>query len=268
MTNDQELLSASFNRDGVVLLKNILSHRVPDLVQALSYAVENPSPMSSVRRDESGSQVFFTDFFTYRKNPSIRSLITDSKLVAEVSTVVGSANLKLFHDHVLIKSGMAPETPWHQDRPYYLVDGPISCSVWLTADHVPLDESLNFIRGSHLTGDEYAPVGFKDGEILGDSDLFKRLDEEKLRELQSLGVLAFSMEPGDGLLFDNRIVHRAVRSNRQASRRALSVRYLGDGAHLTLKYVNATPPFDKLGLRVIDGGDLPEVWFPTVYGKA
>jgi ectoine hydroxylase-related dioxygenase (phytanoyl-CoA dioxygenase family) len=179
--------------------------------------------------------------------------------------VSGATELRLFHDHVLIKTGDAPETPWHQDRPYYLVDGPISFSVWITPDQVPLSESLAFIRGSHALGREFAPVNFNNGEIIDqDNNNFEHLNIKEIEELAQLGVLTFSLSPGDGLMFDNRIIHKAMRGNDEANRRALSIRFVGDGAFMTARVINPTPPFHRMGLRIQEGKPVTDVWFPRV----
>jgi ectoine hydroxylase-related dioxygenase (phytanoyl-CoA dioxygenase family) len=258
-------MACRFSEDGVALIRGLFADRIEMLAGALEAARLNPSPMASFEKDSHNEVVFFSDFFTYRKNALIREIVWDRDVVNTVRQVAKSESLRIFHDHVLIKSGAAPETPWHQDRPYYLVDGPVSCSLWITPDQVPIHESLQFIRGSHAIAREFSPVAFRDGRIIQRQTQFEELDDEKLRALQQLGVLCFHMEPGDALLFDNRILHKATRSDLPAARRALSIRYLGDGAHLTSNYVNATPPFDRMGLKVVDKGVLPEQWFPTVY---
>ncbi|MGH3196298.1 MAG: phytanoyl-CoA dioxygenase family protein [Streptosporangiaceae bacterium] len=39
-------------------------------------------------------------------------------------------------------------TPWHQDQPYYNVDGP-GVSAWIAVDPVPEDGCLELLAGSH-----------------------------------------------------------------------------------------------------------------------
>lgn len=262
--SDQLSLADQFQFDGVVPLLGVFKHRITDLEEALKFAQENPSPMASYIRDDAGDVTFFTDFFTYRRNTIIDSLLRDSELIRHVSDVVKTKELRLFHDHILVKQGAAPETPWHQDRPYYLVDGPISFSVWITPDYVPLEESLNFIRGSHRTGREFSPVAFKDGQLIDSTASFENLDEQEIARMSRNGVLSFNLEPGDALLFDNRVLHKGARGLKPASRRALSLRYVGDGAFLTEKFVNATPPFNRMGLRITHGAELPDTWFPVI----
>ena len=46
------------------------------------------------------------------------------------------------------EAGTAQRTPWHQDQPYYNVDGH-GVSAWIAVDPVPEDGSLELVAGSH-----------------------------------------------------------------------------------------------------------------------
>jgi ectoine hydroxylase-related dioxygenase (phytanoyl-CoA dioxygenase family) len=48
-----------------------------------------------------------------------------------------------------VKEGSTRQrTPWHQDQPYYNVDGR-GASAWITMDPVPEDGCLELVAGSH-----------------------------------------------------------------------------------------------------------------------
>ena len=50
---------------------------------------------------------------------------------------MGARQVRLYHDHLLVKEpGTRQPTPWHQDQPYYNVDGRQTCSVWMPVDPV------------------------------------------------------------------------------------------------------------------------------------
>ena len=60
-----------------------------------------------------------------------------------------SATAQIFHDHVLVKEPGTPKpTPWHQDAPYYFVEGGQTVSLWCPLDPVR-EASLRLIAGSH-----------------------------------------------------------------------------------------------------------------------
>ena len=77
----------------------------------------------------------------------------------------------------------------------------------------------------------------------------------------------FSYEPGDAIIFDNRILHRGLRGPGLVQRRAMSLRYAGDGACLTKKFIDPHPPMERLGMKVSEGSPLDEVWFPLTYSR-
>ncbi|MHB8795975.1 MAG: phytanoyl-CoA dioxygenase family protein [Candidatus Nanopelagicales bacterium] len=257
--------SADYARDGVVAVRGALDAAGLDLLRhALDHAEQHPSPMAS-NLATSEDAYFFNDFNTWRKNPAVRQIMSDDALLSIAHDVVGTTTLRLFHDHVLVKRGMSKETPWHQDRPYYLVAGPMNYSVWMSPEAVPRDEGLAFVAGSHLVPALFVPVDFATGAMMQAPDWLEPLDDARLAELTAhLPIVGFDLEPGDALVFDNRIVHMARRSAAAVPRRALSIRYLGDGASLTWNGVNQTPPFHRMGLRFEEGDPPPDAWFPPL----
>ena len=78
---------------------------------------------------------------------------------AELAAVLmRSGTAQFFHDHVLVKEpGTSKPTPWHQDMPYYFVDGRQTASFWIPVDPVG-ETTLRFVagrrsfRGSITTG--------------------------------------------------------------------------------------------------------------------
>jgi hypothetical protein len=56
---------------------------------------------------------------------------------------------RFYHDHVLVKeAGTVQRTPWHQDQPYYNVDGH-GVSAWIATDPVPEGGSLELVADTH-----------------------------------------------------------------------------------------------------------------------
>ncbi|MGH3198930.1 MAG: phytanoyl-CoA dioxygenase family protein [Streptosporangiaceae bacterium] len=57
--------------------------------------------------------------------------------------------LRFYHDHVLVKEGRTRQhTPWHQDQPYYNVDG-WGISTWIPVDRIPEAGCLELVASSH-----------------------------------------------------------------------------------------------------------------------
>ena len=74
---------------------------------------------------------------------------------------MGASEVRLFHEHVLVKEPSADvATPWHQDAPYYCVEGQKTCSLWIPLDEVPRERTLEFVGGSHQWGKTFRPERF------------------------------------------------------------------------------------------------------------
>lgn len=257
-----------FQTDGVVQIKGFLSQELQQTLElAIEYSVNNPSAMfSNFSQSESGTFLF--DFLNFRKNAFMKKIIFDEELNQKLSFVVDTKTLRFFHDNLLLKFGEAPSTPWHQDRPHYVIDGQQNFSVWLCLDSVTEEDSLAFVPGSHKLGRLFVPQSFRDGSTLGiENEDFELLTDQKLDELSTSGVLIFRYQPGDAIIFDNRILHRGLRGRGLIQRRALSLRYAGDGACLTRKFIDPTPPMEQLGMKFDEGDELDEVWFPLTYSR-
>ena len=120
----------------------------------------------------------------------------------------GSRTAQFFHDHVLVKEpGTQKATPWHQDIPYYFVDGAQTVSFWIPIDPVQ-EATLRLIAGSQRWDKWVLPVRWLDeSSFYADADAYRPVpDPDHEPELQ---VLEWALEPGDAVLFDFRTVHGA-----------------------------------------------------------
>jgi len=254
-------LSETLNKDGVVQIHSLLCGEGLELLRkGIAANLERPSPMHR-RMENPDEGYFFSDFNNWRRLELIHSVAHDPKLVNLVCELTQSTHCWLFHDHVLVKEGQAKATPWHQDRPYYIFKGDKNVSIWITADDVPRNSSLLFLRGSHLDNNLYLPKSFDNDAIIAQKQGLEQLDETTFSPKD---VLDFELKAGDALLFFHRTIHASRTHNHIDKRRALSIRYLCDGASLTEQYVNATPPFDRMGVTVSENGPIPENFFPKL----
>ena len=48
------------------------------------------------------------------------------------------------------EAGTRQRTQWHQDQPYYNIEGRMNCSFWIPVDPVTRPSTLEFVAGSHL----------------------------------------------------------------------------------------------------------------------
>lgn len=263
MNHDIDYYSNKLHNDGFVHVDSLFgSEELKDVVNAIKDNMNSPSPFGKIMKSDSGGD-FFMDFNNWKRLDSIKKVCFNDKLVDLVTSLTKSKKCWLFHDHVLVKSGPALSTPIHHDRPYYIFDGNLNVSVWITADDVKRESSLVFYKNSHKSDDLYIPRSFDSGKSLAQKEVegFTLIDKESFNGYEPVD---FEMKAGDAIVFFHKTVHRAKEHQSGSLRRALSVRYLLDGTTMTKKYINATPPFDRMGVKVVEGEGVPEKNFPLL----
>src|SRR5258707_11843163 len=121
---DEEVASA-FARDGVVCVRSVLDRAEVALAAAAIDAVlASPGPLAQVASGSDDRGAFAEDFCRWREIPGIEQLARHSRVPAVAAALMGTPQVRFYHDHVLVKEGTTRQrTPWHQDQPYYNVDG-------------------------------------------------------------------------------------------------------------------------------------------------
>ena len=170
-------------------------------------------------------------------------------------------------DKCVKEPGTADPTPWHQDLPYYCLDGSKTVSIWVPLDPVSKAVCPHFIAGSHKGSVTYVPRRFKTLEPLeGDTSVyhpFPDIDEVE----QAEDLRAWDLEPGDAVAFDYHTLHNAPPNNSGTRRRAVSFRFIGEDCRYVARSHAVSPPFDEMGLKLNMGDALPEDWFPVVWQR-
>ena len=148
---DAELVDA-FRRDGAVCLRGAFTeHDVALVTRGIERNLAEPSELALVasRPDDPGR--FFEDFRGWQRIPEYEEFIRESAAAQIAGELMDSRRVRLFHDHVLVKEPATRQpTPWHQDQPYYNVDGRQVCSLWMPVDPVDRESTVEFVAGSHL----------------------------------------------------------------------------------------------------------------------
>ena len=159
---------------------------------------------------------------------------------------MGAREVQVFHDHVLVKEPGTPKpTPWHQDMPYYCVDGMQTASFWIPLDPVTEENTLRLVLGSHLWPKLLRPKKWAGGEDFYANDAeFMDLPEV---ENGSFAILERALEPGDAIVFNYRTIHGARGNTGSRRRRAFSARFVGDDARFIQRPGRTSPPYPGIG---------------------
>lgn len=259
------IVEGDFARDGAVCVRQAFT---PDEMAEAAAAIEanlaDPSALA-IRASAADDGLFVEDFCNWTRLPAMERFIRRSPAAAIAGALTGSATIRLYHDHVLVKEpGTRQRTPWHQDQPYYNVDGRMSASMWLPVDPVDRATTLELVAGTHL-GPWYLPRTFLDERAAW-------FPEGSLAELPDVDgepdrwpIVGWALEPGDAVFFHMATVHGAPGVAGPARRRVLSVRFLGDDMVHAPRPWRTSPPFPGLIDELATGAPMDHPLFPVLW---
>ncbi len=258
-----------FADHGVVCLRNFLS---PQCISRLSLGFEknlsSPSEHACFYTDKDAPGLFRDDYCNWMRIDEFREVIFNSSLAEAASYLMNALQVRFFHDHIFYKkAGTVKKTPWHQDLPYYCVDGDQGLSFWIPL--TPVDESnkIEFIAESHLAGVLYMPTKFNGIDTYDVPEhLYAPLPDFD-GNIEHYKKLSWTMNVGDVLAFDFRTVHGNTASSavNNSDRRSIALRFLGERMRYSTRPGEKSPPFPNLGLS--PGDKLEHALFPVVWPR-
>ena len=254
---------ASYQADGVLLIKGLFRDWVETIRAGIERNMADPGPYAAenLRPGEPGR--FFDDYCNWNRIPEFEDVIRNSAVGQVAARIMQSSRAQIFHDHVLVKEpGTSKPTPWHQDAPYYFVDGSQTISFWSPMDPVS-EATLRCVAGSHLWDKLVLPTRWlSEEDFYPDRDSYLPVPDPD-SDPDSYRVLEWEMEPGDALAFDFKTLHGARGNNSEIRRRAFYLRLVGDDPRYITRPGPTSPPFP--GHDMLDGQRLREDWFPTIF---
>ncbi len=191
---------AAYQQDGAICLRNVLTKEEVEVLRTgIDYNLEHPSAraITASALDDPGK--FVEDFCCWQSISEYRSILFDSPLPRVAALLMESKHVRLYHDHMLTKEpGTCTLTPWHQDQPYYNVEGRQNVSFWIPVDSVRRHSTLEFVAGSH-NGPWLMPRTFMDQKAkwFSSGSLEELPDIDAQRNAGAVDVLGWAMEPGD-----------------------------------------------------------------------
>ncbi len=257
----------AYQRDGAVCIRGLLT---PDEVAILRAGIDlnlaAPSPRAKIasRADDPG--LFIEDFCCWPDNPHYQRAIFETPLAQTAALLMQSGSSRLYHDHMLTKeAGTRQPTPWHQDQPYYNVEGFQNCSMWIPVDPVARHSTLEFVAGSHR-GPWLMPRSFMDKQA-------KWFPEGTLADLPDVNanrgrhrILGWELAPGDVVCFHMLALHAAAGVDAGRRRRVFSVRFLGDDIRHAPRRWTTSPEFPGLVEQLSEGAPMDHALFPLLWG--
>lgn len=257
-------LSKQFTTDGAVVLRGVLSSSEVEMLRiGIDANLANPSTGSIVASGSDDPGHFVEDFCNWQDNIWYRDVIFGSRLASTAAELMDSRTVRLHHDHMLTKEpGTLQKTPWHQDQPYYNIEGWQNVSIWIPVDPVPRKSTLEFVAGTHA-GPWLMPRSFLTEETrwFPEGSLSDMPDIDADRS--AYRILGWALEPGDAVAFHMLTLHSSAGSTKR--RRAFSVRFIGDDARHAPRPWKTSPEFPGLVERLPKGAPFDGPQFPLVH---
>ena len=259
----------AFERDGAVCLRAQLTPaQIEVLRSGIDANLKSPSPRAKVASAPDDPGYFVEDFCNWRDNASYRQVIFDSALARTAAQLMRSRTVRLYHDHMLTKEpGTRQRTPWHQDQPYYNIEGRQNVSMWIPVDPVSRESTLELVAGSHK-GPWLMPRTFLDSQA-------RWFPEGSLADLPNIDadrsahrILGWALEPGDIVCFQMLTLHGSSGVGGTSRRRVFSVRFLGDDVRHAPRAWRTSPEFPGLIDELPAGAPMEHALFPLLWPPA
>lgn len=263
-----------FHRDGVVCLPGAIApHWIDMLRTGVDANLASPSPRARLwHRDEDGSTSRY-DSQAWQDIGEYEQFIMKSPMGEIAGRLLRSSRVNFFFDAIFVRSaGNRFRTPFHQDEPYWSVEGFDTCSAWMPLVPVAKESALEFVRGSHLWNRRFHQTNF--GALTGDARDQVHFDDglepfpDIERNRDAYEILSWDMEPGDVAIFNARMIHGGSGNlARDRDLKVFNTQWLGDDVRVAFRSEGMDPdhsqvmttaglaPGDRIGTELY-----PEVW--------
>jgi len=196
-----------YQKDGAVLIKGLFKEYVEALCQGIEANMAKPSEFGAENLNKGEGGRFFDDYCNWQRIPEFEDAIFNSPVAEVAADLMQSKSVQLFHDHVLVKEpGTSKPTPWHQDSPYYFIDGEQSISFWSPVDEVK-DATLRCVAGSHRWDKPVLPTRWlSEDNFYTDTEAYLPVPDPDTEDMK---ILEWEMQPGDAVAFHFKTLHGA-----------------------------------------------------------
>ena len=254
-------LIEAYQRDGAVLVKGLFAEWIDEIAQGIEQNMAEPGPYAAENLQDGERGRFFDDYCNWTRIPAFEEVIRKSNAASVAAQLMSSGEAQFFHDHVLVKEpGTTKATPWHQDGPYYFVEGEQTVSFWTTVEPVT-DATLRCVAGSHRWPKPVLPTRWlKEDKFYPNEEDYIPVPDP---DAEHMKVLEWDLEPGDAVAFNFKTLHGARGNTSTQRRRAFSLRFVGDDARYVERPGRTSPPFPGHDMRA--GERLREDWFPVIH---
>jgi len=267
----------TYHRDGVLLLKNMFDKNWIELLnKGLDVNSKCPTERSRIWHKNDSGHTMFYDTLAWQEIKEYKNFIFNSPAAQICGQLMKSTTVNFFFDAVFVRSaGTKFETPWHQDEPYWSIEGYDACTLWMPLVPVKEKNCLSFVPGSHLFKSVFNQKNF--GELTGnpkDQVDFSKVADQEFPDINAdperFGVVNWEMQPGDCIAFNGRTMHGGSgKLDNDSNLRVFTTKWLGDDARIKFRNYGMDPDFSSLMIKKgLKSGDRPDTGlYPRVWTK-
>ncbi|NIA68372.1 phytanoyl-CoA dioxygenase family protein [Pelagibius litoralis] len=267
----------TFRRDGVVCLRQVFGPQWLDLLRCgIAENLERPSPKQEIRRaaaDNSGPR-YIEDFWVWSDFPPFERFVRQSPAAGLAAQLLDARRINLVMDNWFLReAGSTARPPWHHDISYFDFEGSM-CVLWLPLDPTSKEDSIAFVRGSHLWNRLFMRTLFADHSAAAEPGVINGQRYEAPPDIDAApgdyDLVSFDCAPGDCVFFDMRCLHGALgASTPKSTVRRYTLRMTKEDGHIRYRGDWAKQEraiMEAAGHR--EGDALISDFFPTLWENA
>ncbi len=195
---------ANFQRDGYVIVADLLTSEESDLLRKVARADREIAADRSSRADGEGGSVDLVVRNDLPEDSIYGAIVRAQPLVEAIESLLDDEVYHYHHKMILKEPRIGGAWTWHQDYGYWYNNGclfPDMASCMIAVDHATKSNGcLQVIRGSHKMG---RVDHVKRGDQTG-------ADQERIdAALQQLELVHVELPPGSAVIFHGNTLHRS-----------------------------------------------------------
>jgi ectoine hydroxylase-related dioxygenase (phytanoyl-CoA dioxygenase family) len=209
---------------------------------------------------------FLLDTGVWRRVSELADFALGSKLAGISAQLLGAPRIRFYDDQMFIKeAGAVDRAAFHQDLPYFHLDGDCGCVFWIPLTSVKAGGGrVGYIPGSHRW-----EKMFKANVFISEL-AFPGAEGAEMPKIESnpeaYGVQYLEAEPGDVLVHHFLTVHGSEGNRSDIPRAAFSLRYCDADIRYRQRPGAPAQPLHKPGMK--DGDALDDIIHPIVWPKS
>ena len=212
--NDNEI--KLFKRDGAVFLRNKFDIKWIELLRSgINKAKNNPSPRFTNHTTDPNLPCYLEDFWTWNLHKEFENFVFNSPTAKIASELLDAKQINLVMDNWFFReAGSTSKPPFHHDISYFDFEGSM-CVLWIPLERVRKEDSIAWIKGSHLWDKLFLRTRFKDGHKVDGAEgvvngVKYELTPDIISNKENYEFLEWDLEVGDCVYFDIRTLHGAL----------------------------------------------------------